>query len=54
MRMVAIADSLAAVSGAADVERMDKAFLEALGFEFAFWDYGYSGQDRNIIGKTST
>ena len=54
MRMVAIADSLAAVSGAADVERMGKAFLEALGLEFAFWDYGYSGVVRNTIGKTST
>lgn len=54
MRMVAIADSLAAVSGAADVERMGKAFLEALGLEFAFWDYGYSGVVRNSIGKTST
>lgn len=54
MRMVAIADSLAAVSGAADVERMGKAFLEALGLEFAFWDYGYSGVVRNPIGKTST
>ena len=54
MRMVAIADSLAETSGPQVAGRMDKAFLEALGFEFAFWDYGYSGQDRNIIGKTST
>lgn len=54
MRMVAIADSLAYASGLQVAGRMDKAFLEALGFEFAFWDYGYSGQDRNIIGKTST
>lgn len=54
MRMVAIADSLAYASGPQVAGRMDKAFLEALGFEFAFWDYGYSGQDRNTIGKTST
>ena len=54
MRMVAIADSLAEASGLQVAGRMDKAFLEALGFEFAFWDYGYSGQDRNTIGKTST
>lgn len=48
-RMVSIADSLAEASGEEERKRMDKAFLDALGFEFAFWDYAYSGDDRNFI-----
>lgn len=48
-RMVSIADSLAEVSGVEGRKHMDKAFLDALGFEFAFWDYAYSGGDRDCI-----
>ena len=41
-RMVSIADSLAEAAGAEAVTLMNRAFIEALGFEFAFWDYGYN------------
>lgn len=48
-RMVSIADALAEASDEEGRKCMDKAFLDALGFEFAFWDYAYSGDDRNFI-----
>lgn len=43
-KMVAVADSLASSTDADTVSRMDRAFLEALRFEYDFWEYGYSGK----------
>lgn len=41
LKMVSVADSLAAAASPEELRRMDEAFLEALGFEFAFWNNGY-------------
>ena len=45
--VLAIADEWAAASDSDTRARMTKAFLEAALFEYAFWDYGYNGPDKD-------
>ena len=45
--VLAIADEWAAAADDDTRAKMTKAFLEAALFEYAFWDYGYSGPDKD-------
>ena len=45
--VLAIADEWAAAVDDATRARMTQAYLEAALFEYAFWDYGYSGPDKD-------
>ena len=45
--VLAIADEWAAAIDDATRARMTQAYLEAALFEYAFWDYGYSGPDKD-------
>ena len=33
------------------LSKMDDVFIEAAWFEYAFWDYGYTGDDNTTIGN---
>ena len=45
--VLAIADGWAAATDDETRARMTQAYLEAALFEYAFWDYGYSGPDKD-------
>ena len=42
-----IADGWAAAADDATRDKMSQAFLEAALFEYAFWDYGYNGPEKD-------
>ena len=45
--VLALADEWAAATDDATRERMTRAYLEAALFEYAFWDYGFNGPDKD-------
>ncbi|MBR3013277.1 MAG: TenA family protein [Bacteroidales bacterium] len=45
--VLALADEWAASTDGATRARMTRAYLEAALFEYAFWDYGYCGPDKD-------
>jgi thiaminase/transcriptional activator TenA len=45
--VLAIADQWAADADEGTRAKMTQAFLEAALFEYAFWDYGYSGEEKD-------
>ena len=48
-----IADKWTAATDEETRSKMTKAFLEAALFEYAFWDYGYNGPDKDYSYMTS-
>jgi thiaminase/transcriptional activator TenA len=50
-RVLEIIDKWAATVDDEVLSKMDEVFIEAAWFEYAFWDYGYTGNDESPFGS---
>ena len=50
-RVLEIIDKWAATVDDEVLSKMDEVFIEAAWFEYAFWDYDYTGNDESPFGS---